>query len=224
MSDPTPSAAPVDPKPRIRHEWYQTDTHIYISIFIRSVPPSTSQDVVTLTASSLHLSLPSPASPGSTVEFLIEPLAHEVKPETKVVRFLTPKVEVAVEKKDRGNRWGVLEGEEKVVSKMAEGSDGGRGYPTSSKKKTNWDALEAEQIKEEDQGPDKDDPNTGGDRELNRLFQKLYKGATDEQRLAMMKSYQESNGTALSTNWDEVRKGKVETKPPDGMIAKKWNQ
>ena len=33
--------------------------------------------------------------------------------------------------------------------------------------------------------------------------------------MAMMKSYQESNGTALSTSWDEVKKGRVETKPPD---------
>jgi hypothetical protein len=32
----------------------------------------------------------------------------------------------------------------------------------------------------------------------------------------MMKSYQESGGTTLSTNWDEVKKGKVEVKPPAG--------
>jgi len=37
-----------------------------------------------------------------------------------------------------------------------------------------------------------------------------------------MKSYTESNGTALSTNWSEVGKGKVETSPPEGMIAKQW--
>jgi suppressor of G2 allele of SKP1 len=40
----------------------------------------------------------------------------------------------------------------------------------------------------------------------------------------MMKSYQESNGTALSTNWDEVKKGRVETKAPDGMIARRWGE
>jgi suppressor of G2 allele of SKP1 len=37
----------------------------------------------------------------------------------------------------------------------------------------------------------------------------------------MMKSFVESNGTCLSTNWNEVSQGKVETKPPEGMIAKK---
>jgi suppressor of G2 allele of SKP1 len=39
----------------------------------------------------------------------------------------------------------------------------------------------------------------------------------------MMKSYQESNGTSLSTVWDEVGKKKVETSPPEGMEAKAWN-
>jgi suppressor of G2 allele of SKP1 len=38
----------------------------------------------------------------------------------------------------------------------------------------------------------------------------------------MMKSYQESNGTALSTNWDEVKKETVKTQPPEGLEAKKW--
>lgn len=41
-------------------------------------------------------------------------------------------------------------------------------------------------------------------------------------RRAMMKSFTESNGTSLSTNWDEVGKGKVETVPPEGVEAKKW--
>lgn len=40
----------------------------------------------------------------------------------------------------------------------------------------------------------------------------------------MEKSYVESNGTALSTNWDEVSKGRVETKPPDSMVAKNWEK
>jgi suppressor of G2 allele of SKP1 len=38
----------------------------------------------------------------------------------------------------------------------------------------------------------------------------------------MMKSYQESGGTSLSTNWSEVGKGKMETKAPEGMEARKW--
>ena len=57
---------------------------------------------------------------------------------------------------------------------------------------------------------------------VNGFFQKLYKDADPDTKRAMMKSYSESNGTALSTNWEEVGKGKVETQPPEGMEAKKW--
>ena len=66
-----------------------------------------------------------------------------------------------------------------------------------------------------------DDNDFEGD-EVNGFFKQLYAGADPDTRRAMMKSYQESNGTALSTNWAEVGKGKVETSPPDGMEAKRW--
>jgi len=57
---------------------------------------------------------------------------------------------------------------------------------------------------------------------LNKLFQDIFKGATDDQRRAMQKSFQESGGTVLSTNWDEVGKGEVKGSPPKGMEMKYW--
>ena len=65
------------------------------------------------------------------------------------------------------------------------------------------------------------DDDEGGD-PTNKFFKTLFKNADPDTRRAMMKSYTESNGTALSTNWAEVSKGPVETKPPDGMEAKKY--
>ena len=38
----------------------------------------------------------------------------------------------------------------------------------------------------------------------------------------MNKSFQESGGTVLSTNWKDVKKEKVEVKPPDCMEYKKY--
>ena len=43
--------------------------------------------------------------------------------------------------------------------------------------------------------------DTSGD----NLFRVLYQGATPEQRRAMMKSMQQSNGRTLNMNWDEVK-------------------
>jgi len=38
----------------------------------------------------------------------------------------------------------------------------------------------------------------------------------------MQKSFQESGGTVLSTNWDEVGKTEVKGAPPKGMEMKYW--
>jgi suppressor of G2 allele of SKP1 len=81
-------------------------------------------------------------------------------------------------------------------------------YPSSSRKQHNWDAI-VKASAAEDEALAKDfskDPNSGGDKQLNEMFQQLYAGATDDQRRAMIKSYQESNGTALSTDWKDVSK------------------
>ena len=84
-----------------------------------------------------------------------------------------------------------------------------RTYPTSSRNKgTNWDKLATDFMASEEESSKTaaKDPNAGGDKALNELFQKLYADATDDQRKALVKSYTESNGTALSTDWDSVKK------------------
>jgi len=86
-------------------------------------------------------------------------------------------------------------------------------YPTSSKKKLDWDKLD-KQIEKET----KDD-----DQDVNSLFSKIYNSGDDNTKKAMIKSMQESGGTVLSTNWDEIGKKPVEVSPPDGMEYKKWD-
>lgn len=81
-------------------------------------------------------------------------------------------------------------------------------------KKKNWDKIVQEEESEE---------KPEGDQALNELFQKIYADGTDEVKRAMNKSFQESGGTVLSTNWGDVGKGKVDVKPPDGMEYKKYD-
>jgi suppressor of G2 allele of SKP1 len=52
---------------------------------------------------------------------------------------------------------------------------------------------------------------------VDDFFKKIYSNATDEQKRAMMKSFQTSNGTVLSTNWDEVKDKQYDptTKKPE---------
>lgn len=85
-------------------------------------------------------------------------------------------------------------------------------YPTSSRSgPKNWDKLDGADSDEEDS-------------DVNLFFKKLYKNATPEQQRAMMKSFTESSGTSLSTDWDDVKGRTVETVPPEGVEAKKWDK
>lgn len=94
----------------------------------------------------------------------------------------------------------------------------------------NWDKLaddltakkknrdEKKKKSEDDAEEDDDDAasvdsDIGGDA-VDSFFKKLYAGADPDTRRAMMKSFYESQGTALSTNWDEVGKEKVAVVPP----------
>ncbi len=84
-------------------------------------------------------------------------------------------------------------------------------YPTSSKSgPKNWEKVLQDEAEE-----DKDN-------DVNQFFKSLYQNATPEQQRAMVKSMVESNGTALSTDWNDVGRRTVETTPPSGLEAKKW--
>jgi len=200
------------PPQRVRHEWFQNENFVTISVFIKKVKPETVTIDLEERALSLTIKLPT----GSDFCFDLDPLAHEIIPGESKYSVLSTKIEIKLKKKVMGIKWSVLEGEdENNLVQVSTVNDADKpSYPSSSKKKYDWDSLEKSI---EDEKPE-------GDAALNNLFQQIYRDASDETKRAMMKSYIESNGTCLSTNWDEVKKGKVECKPPEGMIAKSYNE
>lgn len=90
-------------------------------------------------------------------------------------------------------------------------------YPSSRHVGKDWDKLAAQIAKDEKE------EKLEGEAALNQLFQQIYGDGSEEVRKAMNKSFVESGGTVLSTNWDEVKRGHVDCKPPDGMEWKKWD-
>lgn len=221
LSEETAPAAPR--KKSYRHEWYQTSSEVVVSILIKKV----THDDLTYQFKETHLfvevKLPEDQSFILNMELFDRILFYE-----SIVTILTSKIEIRL-KKATPVSWGKLEKPETSVgsarkiqtftpSESSALSQDPQKFPSSSKTYTDWDKLAAEATKEEaEEKPE-------GDEALNKFFQQIYGKGSDEQQRAMMKSFQESGGTVLSTNWDEVGKEKVEVKPPDGMEFKKYEQ
>lgn len=91
-----------------------------------------------------------------------------------------------------------------------------KSYPSSRGPK-NWELIDKFAEKEADEKPE-------GDAALNKLFQEIFSRGDENTRRAMVKSFQTSGGTVLSTNWDEVGEQDYDkTKSaPDGQEFKKW--
>lgn len=234
---PAPQQTPGD---KIRHEWYQNTENIYFTLLARGVPKDEAQ--VEITERSMSISFP--LQNGSSYDLHTEPLFAPVIPDKCITRVLPSKVEIILIKATPGQKWSALESNEPVEAKtdsvvgaeqesvkkavFSDLKEIAPAYPTSSKYgPKDWDKITKDlRVSEAGQsgGAEDDDDDDDGGADDNKFFKKLFKHATPETQRAMMKSYTESNGTALSTNWEEVSKGRVETVPPSGMEAKDWDK
>jgi suppressor of G2 allele of SKP1 len=233
-----PAAVAQTPADKIRHDWYQNNDKVYFTLLAKGVPKD--KAIIDIQPRSLTISFPLQTS--SDYDFSLEPLFAEIDPSASTFSIMSTKVEVVLKKSQPGQKWSSLESNEpadqksstttSLASEPAQSSTTAQkapSYPTSSRSgPKNWDKLASEALakpKTDDSKPgaktEEEEEDEGGD-PVNGFFKKLYAGADPDTRRAMMKSFSESNGTALSTNWEEVKKAKVETSPPDGLEARKW--
>ncbi|KAK4164432.1 SGS domain-containing protein, partial [Cladorrhinum sp. PSN259] len=229
-----PAVAPgsvPDEQLRLRADFYQTNKQATVTLFAKDANKENIQ--VQFFKTHVQISgLPRAAAPyvksGDREASSTLILGGEIVPSGCRFSVTPRKIELALEKAAIGSKWATW-GTEKIGLTTPEGEvttsispapapqstsakpTSAPAYPTSSKKgPKDWDKL----------GDDEDDSSKA---DINSFFKTLYKDADPDQQRAMMKSFIESNGTALSTNWEDVGKRKVETAPPDGVEAKKWN-
>jgi len=187
---------------------------VSVSIFLKNVKKEDANIVIKPESLSVEVKLP---TSGSEYQLNIG-LSDKVIPEESSTSILGSKIEIKM-KKTRTAKWPSLENSGGQIQSWDIVADNkpekGLSYPSSSKHGSkDWDALSREQPEEK----------LEGEAALNKVFADIYKGASDEQRMAMQKSFQESGGTVLSTNWDEVGKGEVKGHPPKGMDMHQWKE
>lgn len=214
VSPVQPPAKP--PATSVRHDWYQTASTVYVSFFVKD---RTDKDVeVTIENSSLEVCVR--LGEGKEYQHRFSPLFSAVNPAASSHTLTKNKIEVKLQKV-KEIHWKTLEGVEATEAPPAVLMNptptpaavpaAPPAYPSSAPKKTNWDALNAVVEKEESE------EKLEGDAALNKMFRQIYSRADEDTRRAMNKSFTESGGTVLSTNWSEIGAKKTEGKPPEGL-------
>ncbi|CAI9093936.1 OLC1v1029549C1 [Oldenlandia corymbosa var. corymbosa] len=201
-------------KPKFRHEFYQKPEEVVVTIFAKGVPTNNvrveyGEQILSVTIN----------KPNEEVYSFQPRLFGKIIPEKCRYDVLSTKIEIRLAKAEP-IQWASLEfvNRDNLVVQRVNNNASGRQRPAypSSRGGKDWDKLEAEVKKEEKE------EKLDGDAAVNKFFRDIYKDVDEDARRAMMKSFVESNGTVLSTNWDEVGSKKVEGSAPDGMELKKW--
>ncbi|KAH7538114.1 protein SGT1 homolog [Ziziphus jujuba] len=213
VSDTSSQVAETSVKPKYRHEHYQKPEEVVVTIFAKGIPAENVS--VDFGEQILNVSI---SVPGEDTYHFQTRLFGKIIPAKCRYDVLSTKVEIRLAKAEP-IQWTSLEFSKKNavpqrVTALVSGTQR-PSYP-SSKPTKDWDKLEAQVKKEEKE------EKLDGDAALNKFFREIYQDADEDTRRAMKKSFVESNGTVLSTNWKEVGSKKVEGSPPDGMELKKW--
>ncbi|CAL0311406.1 unnamed protein product [Lupinus luteus] len=200
-------------RPKFRHEYYQKPEEVVVTIFAKGIPAK--NVVIEFGEQILSVTID---VPGQDAYHYQPRLFGKIVPNKCTVEVLSTKVEIRLAKAEAIN-WTSLEYNKDVlpqkINTLTVQSERPT-YPSSKPRTRDWDKLEAQVKKEEKE------EKLDGDAALNKLFRDIYQSADEDMRRAMSKSFLESNGTVLSTDWKEVGTKKVEGSPPEGMELKKW--
>ena len=223
------ASRPVMPK----YQFWQNDKFMIISILEANVQDSELD--VTFSPNRLVVRL---LKGDTNFTVICNYLYSKIDPEKSKIQIKDEKVLLKLRKVDDGFEWNELFGKATDDKKDDTVEDDGKkskpvvpvdistqAVPTVKDPKRSayashrdWDAIEKNiEAQEKEEKPQ-------GDEAMNALFQQIYAGASEETKRAMVKSYQTSGGTVLSTNWDEVGKTDYEKErtAPKGMEWKNW--
>lgn len=218
-SAPAPAAASTASNKATmpKYQYYQSDKVMTIAI----LEPNVRQEDIRVDFEPQHLTVVMTKN-HQNFTVITGKLYDEVDVDNSRVQIRADKVLIKL-RKSKAFEWHELLSKEQ--KKKTPPSTSVKDVPTNSKDKPrpysshrDWDAIEKQaQAELENEKPE-------GDEAMNKLFQQIYANADEDTRRAMIKSYQTSGGTVLSTNWGEVAEKDYESErtAPKGVEWKTW--
>eukprot|EP00892_Ulva_mutabilis_P006927 jgi/Ulvmu1/4606/UM002_0335.1 len=208
---------------KYRMQFNQNGPNVEVQVFAKQLNKKRERVTVEIHEKSLRVEIKSEDM--SQTEYLLEEdLYHAINVEGSKWDIWATQVNIKLRKGDPSIVWPSLahtdtpavQGGASIVDVNAAPATS---YPSSHRKaQHDWNKLEND-VKQEEK-----DEKLDGDAGLQKFFSQLYAGADEDTRRAMNKSFQESGGTSLSTNWKDVQKQDFECKPPEGVKVKKFEQ
>ncbi|RJE26050.1 hypothetical protein PHISCL_01575 [Aspergillus sclerotialis] len=235
ISSTSPSVGPSPEK--VRHEWYQSYDSAVVTLYAKGVPKDSLEADIQSDSATIQFPLPSGNLFDFTLDPLyapIDPSSSKVSVmSTKVEIILRKQVPGQKWSALEASSTNPRPANTQMSTNSAPADPSGPAYPTSSRHGSkDWDKVASDltkkskpksgskkkdkQPKNDSEAGDESDSSASVDSDyasgdpVDGFFKKLYANADPDTRRAMMKSYVESQGTSLSTNWAEVGKGKVE--------------
>lgn len=199
---PTPSAPVIaqPPKDTVRMNWYQSATHVNVDIYAKNVQQE--ESTVAIEDSCINLLLKRPNAEDYVFKRELFDKIISSESTWTISRF---KFEARLKKASPGGHWRALDKDAEDVSAVVQaGEESRRMKDARQVQEKQWKQYAEDELKDYKE-----------DDSAMSLFRTIYKDADEDMRRAMMKSYTESGGKVLSTNWDDVRKKKVEYEEKD---------
>ncbi|CDU17733.1 calcyclin-binding protein, putative [Plasmodium yoelii] len=170
---------------KIRYDWSQTNNLVFFTIYQKNVQKN---DFLYYIQSD-HISLIIKISE-TEIYFIEKSIFSKIIPSKTIINITPMKIELSLEKNIKELKWDMLE--KKTNNDITE-KDENILNPFAGKSVQEW-AKFAQSI-----GEDEDNQS------IDHFFRKIYEDGDDDLKRAMIKSFQTSNGTVLSTNWKDVQ-------------------
>ncbi|SCM20507.1 calcyclin binding protein, putative [Plasmodium chabaudi chabaudi] len=182
---------------KIRHDWSQTNNSVFFTIYQKNVQANDFLYYVKSDYIFLIIKI------NETEVYPLEKFFFSKIIPSKTAITITPmKIELSLEKDIKELKWDQLE--KKTNNDVSE-KDENVLNPFTGKSIQEWTKF-AQSI-----GEDEDNQS------IDHFFRKIYKDGDDDLKRAMIKSFQTSNGTVLSTNWKDVQNKDYEKEKNDKL-------
>lgn len=176
-----------------RMQWYQSSKYVNMDIYAKNVIKEGSE--VLFTEKSVHVRLKRPDLEDYDLQI---DLADEIIASASTWTVSRVKVEIRLCKL-RTSTWKSLDQDMTIVSANMEAAElHERRTKLQRQRQDGWNSFAEQELKDYKEGDS-----------AMELFRTIYGDADEDTRRAMIKSYSESGGQVLSTNWDEVKQKKV---------------